>query len=179
MLQLQNCPCKQPTYHLPTTIWAPFFAGNSQQIQSWLKFKATLRLFTHENTIPTPIGENCYTLGGHDNIITSNEAKKGCWFRLLSVNGRVRMLIWKFRALILNATISSRWWGKCYKGHLRMNLEGNSTLFLLFKCVTRETGESFASRTYALLAETVISIGDVNLSIAKASMHYVTVCVNP
>ena len=60
-----------------------------------------------------------------------------------------------------------------------MNLEGNSTLFLLFKCVTRETRESFASRTYTLLAETLISIGDVSLSIAKASIHYVTVCVSP
>lgn len=39
---------------------------------------------------------------------------------------KVRMFGWKFTALILNATISSHWWGKWYKGHLRMNLKVNS-----------------------------------------------------
>ena len=96
----------------------------------------------------------------------------------------LRMLMCKLKALILNATISSHWWGKWYKGQLRMKLKVNSvvkevlfnaywlyrrnhclqTLFLLFECVTRETRESFTSRTYVLLAGKLISIGDVRLS---------------
>ena len=71
----------------------------------------------------------------------------------------LRMLMCKLKALILNATISSHWWGKWYKGQLRMKLKLNSvvkevlfnaywlyrrnhclqTLFLLFECLTRET----------------------------------------
>ena len=46
-------------------------------------------------------------------------------------------------------------------------------------CYSRETRESFASITYVLLAGTLISIGDVSLSIVMASIHYVTVCVSP
>ena len=111
----------------------------------------------------------------------------------------LRMLMCKLKALILNATISSHWWGKWYKGQLRMKLKLNSvvkevlfnaywlyrrnhclqTLFLLFECLTRETRESFASRTYVVLVGTLISIDDVSLSIAMASIHYVTVCVSP
>ena len=111
----------------------------------------------------------------------------------------VRMLMWKLKALILNATISSHWWEKWCKGQLRMDLKVNSvvkevlfnaywlnrrnhclqTFFLLFECVARETRESFASRTYVLLAGILISMDDVSLSIAMASIHYVTVCVSP
>ena len=39
---------------------------------------------------------------------------------------RVRMFSWKFKALILNATISSHWWGKWYKELLKRNLNVNS-----------------------------------------------------
>ena len=42
-----------------------------------------------------------------------------------------------------------------------------STIFLPCKCVTRETKESFVSRTNAPLVGTLISIDDVSESIAK------------
>ena len=40
------------------------------------------------------------------------------------------------------------------------------TLFLVFKFVTKETRESFVTRTNALLVGTFISIDDVSVSIA-------------
>ena len=53
---------------------------------------------------------------------------------------------------------------------------GLETLFLLFRFVTRETIESFVSRTNALLVSTLISIGDVGVSIAivRAIVEFVT-----
>ena len=73
-------------------------------------------------------GENCYTRCGHDNIATSNEPKKVWGFRPLSVNGRSKNAYVKAQSLYLNATISSHWWGKWYKGQLRMNVKVNSVV---------------------------------------------------
>ena len=129
-----------------------------------------------------------------DNMSTSNQPKKVCGFISLSVNGRSKNAYVKAQSPDFKCHHKFLWWGKWCKGQLRMNLKVNSvvnaywhyrrnhclqTLFLLFECVTRETRESFASRTYALLARTLVSIGDVSLSVAIARMHYVTVCVSP
>ena len=59
-----------------------------------------------------------------------------------------------------------------YRRHQCLQLQ---TLFLLFKCVKSETKQSFVSRTNECASgwTLISSIGDVSLSIAILTAHYV------
>ena len=127
-LQIQNCPVKQPTIsrRFRRDCWRAILSKfdhdwKLKQLCSYLRTKTPYQLRS---------GENCVALCRHaTSQLLMNQKKIVISVRRIDPNQwmvKVRMFRWKFKALILNATISSHWWWKWYKGHLRMNLKVNS-----------------------------------------------------